>query len=69
MQKKFLVITFFLSFFSYAQKEYSLKKISSDKIKIDGIVDMAEWADAIQIPLIYEQEPGKNIKAERNTLA
>ena len=69
MQKKFIVILFFLSFFSYAQKEYSLNKISSDKIKLDGVVNKSEWADAIQIPLIYEQEPGKNIKAERNTIA
>ena len=69
MQKKFVVFLSFLSFFSFAQKEYSLNKISSDKIKLDGVVNKSEWADAIQIPLIYEQEPGKNIKAERNTIA
>ena len=58
-----------MSFFSYAQKEYSLSKISLDKIKLDGVVNMTEWGDAVQIPLIFEQEPGNNTKAERNTVA
>ncbi len=69
MQKKFVVILFLASFFTYAQKEYSLSKISPDKIKLDGVVNMTEWGDAVQIPLIFEQEPGNNTKAERNTVA
>ena len=69
MKKIFLLIIFLLCFFSYAQKEYSLSKISSDKIKLDGVVNTSEWENAIQIPLIYEQEPGNNTQAQRRTIA
>ena len=69
MRKKFLVLVFLIPFLAYAQKEYSLNKISPDKIKLDGVVNTSEWGDAIQIPLIYEQEPGNNTQAQRKTIA
>ena len=69
MRKKFLVLLFLIPFLAYAQKEYSLNKISPDKIKLDGVVNTSEWGDAIQIPLIYEQEPGNNTQAQRKTIA
>ena len=69
MRKKFLVLVFLIPLLAYTQKEYSLNKISPDKVKLDGVVNTSEWEDAIQIPLIYEQEPGNNTQAQRKTIA
>ena len=67
--KIFLLIIFLLCFF-HTLKKNTLSKISSDKIRLDGVVNTSlNVKDAIQIPLIYEQEPGNNTQAQRRTIA
>lgn len=38
-------------------------------IKIDGVVEPAEWADALTVNLTFEVEPGENISAPVGTTA
>ena len=68
MRKFFTGFSFFLLTISaLGQEVHSPKKISENKIKIDGIIDPIEWEGAIKIELDNETEPGYNIKPIVNT--
>ena len=68
MRKYFTSFFFFLLTISaIGQEVHSPKKISENKIKIDGIIDPVEWEGAIKIELDNETEPGYNIKPIVNT--
>ena len=68
MRKFFTGFFFFLLTISaHGQEVHSPKKISENKIKIDGIIDPIEWEGAIRIELDNETEPGYNIKPIVNT--
>ena len=58
---------FLISISGLGQEVYVPKKISDNKIKIDGIIDPIEWEGAIKIKLDNETEPGYNIKPIVNT--
>jgi len=45
-----------------AQEVYSIPRLSSPPV-IDGVVDEAEWREALLVPLPYEFDPGDNIPA------
>ena len=50
-----------------AQEIHTPKKISDNKIKIDGIISPSEWNGATEIILDNEIQPGYNIKPVVNT--
>jgi len=39
------------------------------KIEVDGIINVSEWQQAVQVPLSYEISPGENIPAISSTTA
>ena len=47
----------------WAQGNYQIPQVLSEP-DIDGIVDDAEWAGAISIPIDIETNPGNNVQAE-----
>lgn len=47
-------------------KTYTVPKAES-KVKIDGVLDDKVWENALVLPLEYEVDPGKNIKAPVKT--
>ena len=50
-----------------AQEIHTPKKISDNKIKIDGIISPSEWDGATEIILDNEIQPGYNIEPVVNT--
>lgn len=72
----FLFIAFFLfaalpgfgavETISSAKQMLTIPKAKS-KVKIDGVLDDKVWEEALVMPLAYEVDPGKNIKAPVKT--
>ena len=67
--KNTLLILFLFLFVSiaYSQENFSPNKDNKTRFIIDGIISDKEWANAIEVDLDYEVNPGNNISPKEKT--